>query len=244
MKKNCLTLIAVLLLGSIVAPISSLAQSTATNPVPRPGKWMTRHEGFVEQAKQGGVNVLFLGDSITDHWRDRGSNVWNTYYVPLHAANFGISADRVQHVLWRIEHGELDGIDPKVIVLMIGTNNTGKEKDHTTIRNTPPQVIEGVTAIVNDLRKKLPQSKILLLAIFPRDKPGSPFRDQIKEINAGLAKLDDGKKISYLDIGPKFLAPDGTLLPGVMLHDNLHPTNKGYAIWAKAMQPTLEQMMK
>ncbi|HZI33251.1 MAG TPA: platelet-activating factor acetylhydrolase IB subunit [Candidatus Binatia bacterium] len=246
MKKTCptLTLLVVLAFGGLLAPASGFSQNTATNPVPRAGKWMARHEGFVQQAKRGDINLLFLGDSITDHWRDRGSNVWNEYYAPLHAANFGISADRIQHVLWRIEHGELDGIDPKVIVLMIGTNNTGKERDHKTIRNTPPEVIEGVTAIVHELRTKLPESKILLLAIFPRDKPDSPFRGQIKEINAGIAPLGDDKMVTYLDIGPKFLEPDGTLIPGAMLPDMLHPTAKGYAIWAKAMKPTLDAMMK
>ena len=106
--------------------------NTATNPVPRDAKWVKRHEGFVQEAQNGGIEILFLGDSITDFWRNRGSNVWNQYYAPRHAANFGISGDRTQHLLWRIDHGELDGIHPKVVVLMIGTNNTGKENDHKT----------------------------------------------------------------------------------------------------------------
>jgi lysophospholipase L1-like esterase len=244
MKKTSLALFVTLTLGGLLTPSPSFAQNTATNPVPRPAAWVTRHEGFVNQAKQGGIDVLFLGDSITDHWRDRGSNVWSAYYAPLHAANFGISADRTQHVLWRIENGELEGIHPKVAVLMIGTNNTGKEKDKKTIRNTVPEVIEGVTAIVTDLRAKLPQTKILLLAIFPRDKPDSPFRDDLKQINAGLAKLDDGKMITYLDIGPKFLEPDQSLIPGAMLPDLLHPSEKGYQIWADAMKSTLAALLK
>jgi lysophospholipase L1-like esterase len=244
MKKNSLALLAALALATPFLSFPVLAENTATNGASRPGPWLTRHEGFVAEAKKGGIDVLFLGDSITDHWRDKGSNIWETTYAPLHAANFGISGDRTQNVLWRMDHGELDGLHPKVVVLMIGTNNTGKEKDKTTIRNTPPQVIEGVTAIIADLRKKLPRSKILLLAVFPRDKPGSPIRDELKETNAGLAKLDDGKMIKYLDIGPQFLAPDGVFLPGVMGRDNLHPTDKGYAVWAKAMQPTLDAMLK
>jgi lysophospholipase L1-like esterase len=184
-----------------------------------------------------------MGDSITDFWRNRGSNVWNQYYAPLHAANFGISADRTQHVLWRIDNGELEGIHPKVIVLMIGTNNTGKEQDHQTPRNTPPEVIEGVTAIVRDMRVKLPETKILLLGIFPRAQPGDSFRDQIKEINTAIAKLDDGKMVTFLDIGPKFLEADGTLSKEIM-PDLLHPSEKGYKIWAEAMQPTLDKLMK
>ncbi|HEX3799944.1 MAG TPA: platelet-activating factor acetylhydrolase IB subunit [Verrucomicrobiae bacterium] len=243
MKKTCLSLLIILALGGLLSPASSLAENTASTPVPRDAKWLLRHEGFIEQAKKGGIDVLFVGDSITDHWRDRGSNVWEAFYVPLHAANFGISSDRTQHVLWRIENGELSGIHPKVIVLMIGTNNTGKEKDKKTIRNTPAEVVEGVKAIVEEMRAKLPETKILLLAIFPRAQPGDPFRTEINEINTGLARLDHPGTITYLDIGQKFLEPDGTLSRDIM-SDLLHPTEKGYKIWADAMNPTLDKMMK
>jgi lysophospholipase L1-like esterase len=241
MKKTHLSLVVACTLAALLAP-SARAENTATNPVPRDAKWIARHESFVKQAQQGGIDLLFMGDSITDFWRNRGSNVWNTYYAPLHAANFGISADRTQHVLWRIEHGELDGIHPKVVVLMIGTNNTGKEQDHQTIRNTPPQVIEGVTAVVHEIQAKLPETKILLLAIFPRSQRGEPIRDEIKQINLSIAQLDDGKSVTFLDIGPKFLEPDGTLSREIM-PDLLHPSEKGYQIWAEAMQPTLNRLM-
>jgi lysophospholipase L1-like esterase len=241
MKKTHLSLVVACALAALLAP-SARAENTATNPVPRDAKWIARHEGFVKQAQQGGIDLLFMGDSITDFWRNRGSNVWNTYYAPLHAANFGISADRTQHVLWRIEHGELDGIHPKVVVLMIGTNNTGKEQDHQTIRNTPPQVIEGVTAVVHEIQAKLPETKILLLAIFPRSQRGEPIRDEIKQINLSIAQLDDGKSVTFLDIGPKFLEPDGALSREIM-PDLLHPSEKGYKIWAEAMQPTLNRLM-
>lgn len=243
MKKISRTIISSLTLAALLIPGAVFAKNTATIPVPRPGKWLERHTNFVQQSRQGNVDILFLGDSITDHWRDRGSNVWNEYYAPRHAANFGISSDRTQHVLWRIENGELDGIHPKVVVLMIGTNNTGKEKDRKTIRNTVPEVIEGVTTIVEQLRARLPESKVLLLGIFPRAKPNSSFRTDIREINKGLALLDDGKMITYLDIGPSFLQPDGTLIPGAMLHDLLHPTEKGYRIWAQTMDSTLENLL-
>ena len=139
--------------NAIVASTNVVAQNAATNPVPLGSGWVARHEGFVAQAKQGGIDILFMGDSITDFWRNRGSNVWNQYYAPRHAANFGISGDRTQHVLWRMDNGELDGIKPKVVVLMIGTNNTGKERDKKTPRNTPAEAIEGVTAVVNDIRE-------------------------------------------------------------------------------------------
>jgi lysophospholipase L1-like esterase len=218
------------------------AANTAIVPVPRDANWLKRHEEFLTVAKAGGIDILFLGDSITDFWRTRGSNVWNQCYAPRHAANFGISADRTQHVLWRMEHGELDGLKPKVVVLMIGTNNTGKEHDGA-VRNTVPETIEGVTAVVKGLRTRLPQTKILLLAIFPRGTLDNPQRAQVALINTVLPKLDDGKMVRFLDIGSKFLEPDGTL-PLDIMPDLLHPNEKGYQIWADAMEPTLAEMLR
>jgi len=217
--------------------------NTATNPVPLGAGWIARHNSFVAEAKKGGVDILFVGDSITDFWRNRGSNVWNAVYAPQHAANFGINGDRTQHVLWRIDHGELDGIHPKVVVLMIGTNNTGKERDKKTPRNTPDQVIAGVTAVVNDIRAKLPDSKILLLAIFPRGDGGPEQQAQIDEINPAIARLADGRMVKFLDIGSKFLDSEGKVSEAVM-PGLLHPNAKGYQIWADAMNPTLDEMMK
>jgi lysophospholipase L1-like esterase len=224
------------------ADTNAVVQNTAIIPVPRDPNWVKRHEGFVEIAKQGGVDILFMGDSITDGWRERGLNVWNTYYASRHAANFGISGDQTQHVLWRMDNGELDGIKPKVVVLMIGTNNTGKNKNGQ-LRNTIPQVVEGVTAVVNELRAKLPDSKILLLAIFPRGMTDDFQRGEVAVINTALAKLDDGKTVKFLDIGSNFLEADGTL-PRSIMPDLLHPNAKGYQIWADAMNPTLDEMLK
>jgi lysophospholipase L1-like esterase len=215
--------------------------NTATNPVPRDSGWIRRHEGFVRQAQTNNIDILFLGDSITDFWRNRGLSVWNQYYAPRHAADFGISGDRTQHVLWRVDHGELDGIHPKVVVLMIGTNNTGS--DRNTRRNTVPEVAEGVQAVVNDIRARLPDSKILLLGIFPRATLNNSLRAQVALINTLIAKLDDGKVVKYLDIGSKFLEFDGTL-PRSIMPDALHPNAKGYQIWAEAMEPTLDEMLK
>jgi len=242
MKNTFIAPIIAAVLGVLLSR-PALAENTATNPVPRDAHWLARHEAFVRQAQQGGINVLFLGDSITDFWRTRGSNVWNRYYAPLHAANFGISGDRTQHLLWRIDHGELDGIHPKVVVLMIGTNNTGKERDGQTIRNTVPEVIQGIQAVVADIRSKLPESKILLLGIFPRGHLEDPQRAQVAVINTVIAKLDDGRRVHYLDLTPRFLEPDGSLSRAVM-PDLLHPSERGYEIWAEAMQPTLETLLK
>jgi lysophospholipase L1-like esterase len=217
--------------------------NTATNPVPRDPKWVLRHESFLRDASNATpVELVFLGDSITDFWRNRGSNVWNQVYAPRHPLNLGISGDRTEHVLWRIAQGELDGLHPKALVLMIGTNNTGKEKDGKS-RNTVPQVVEGVQAVVAAVRAKLPETKILLLGIFPRGKFDNEQRAQVALVNTVIAKLDDGIFVKYLDIGSQFLTADGTL-PKDIMPDLLHPNEHGYQIWADAMEPTLAQLLK
>jgi lysophospholipase L1-like esterase len=237
------------LLAFVVA--TAAFANTAIVPEPREAGWVKRHEGFVEIAKKGGIDVLFLGDSITDFWRREqtekqvgGKKVWDANFAGLRAANFGISGDRTQHVLWRLENGELQGIKPKVVVLMIGTNNTGFERDGTTPRNTPAETIEGIKAVVQKLRTTLPQTKILLLAVFPRgEKPDNPQRQQVAQINTAIAKLGDGKNVRFLDIGPKFLNPDGTMSKDIM-PDFLHPGETGYEIWAKAIKEPLAAMLK
>lgn len=226
--------------------IAVFAENTAVIPVPRsfPTNWMSLHESFVARAKQGHIDLLFLGDSITAGWLwgKGGLNVWNKYYAPRHAAEFGIGYDRTQNVLWRIEHGELDGLQPKVIVLLIGTNNAGNE-DNGKPRNTTPEIIEGVTNLVRELRVRLPESKVLLLGIFPRGEKNDPVREQVKEVNSQLARLDDGKMVKFLDLGSRFLEADGTLSRDIM-PDLLHPSERGYQIWAEAMQNTLAGMLK
>jgi lysophospholipase L1-like esterase len=227
--------------NTIPAVTDAAVQNSATNPVPRDPNWVKRHEGFVKQAQQGGVDILFMGDSITDFWRDRGVNVWNQCYAPQHAANFGISGDRTEHVLWRMDNGELDGIKPKVVVLMIGTNNT---KQSNRMVNSPPEIVEGVTAVVNEIRARLPKTKILLLGIFPRGRTlEDQQRAEVALVNTVIARLDDGRMVKFLDIGPKFLEADGTISKEIM-PDALHPSAKGYQIWADAMNPTLDEMMK
>jgi lysophospholipase L1-like esterase len=224
--------------------VTALADNSAVAPAPRtaPTNWVARHEGFLAEAKQGNFDLVFIGDSITDGWRHSGLAVWNRFYAPRQALNLGIGGDRTQHVLWRIEQGELDGLKPKAVVLMIGTNNTGKEKDGSP-RNSTAEVIAGVTAVVKQIRAKLPRSKLLLLAIFPRGTADGPERAQIKEINAALATLDNGKKVKFLDIGKVFLAEDGSI-PKTVMPDLLHPNAEGYQRWADAMEPTLATMLK
>ena len=232
------------LLMSVGLSLAALAQNSAIVPAPRsqPTNWVARHEGFLAEAKQGKFDIVFIGDSITDGWRTRGKAVWDKVYAPRHVLNLGIGGDRTQHVLWRIEHGELDGLKPKAVVLMIGTNNTGKEKDGSP-RNSTAEAIEGVKAVVKSIRAKLPESKLLLLAVFPRGAVDAPQRAQVKEINAASAKLDDSKMIRFLDIGKVFLAEDGSI-PRTIMPDLLHPNAEGYQRWADAMEPTLGAMLK
>ena len=222
--------------------MSALVQDVeATKPVPRDANWTKRHDGFVEIAKKGGVDFLLLGDSITDGWRNfdaktkrGGKNVWDKTFEPLKAANFGIGGDRTQHVLWRIQHGELDGIQPKAAVLMIGTNNTGAD--------SAEDIADGVGAIVKTIQQKSPKTKVLLLAIFPRGKMiPNPQNSKILEINKMLVKLDNGKSVKYLDIGSKFMK-DGQI-PDAIMYDHLHLTEEGYQIWANAILPDVNAML-
>lgn len=213
--------------------------NTAIVPVLRtnPTNWVARHDRFVDIAKQGGVGLLFLGDSITDGWRTRGSNVWNKAYAPRHAANFGIGGDRTQHVLWRIRTGELTGIKPKATVLMIGTNNSKDDQ--------PEPIANAIKLMVQGIRAQCPGTKVLLLAVFPRNKT-TDTPEQLatnRKVNEIIAKLDDGKNVRFLDINKVFLGPDGKV-PKDIMPDFLHPNEHGYQLWADAMEPTLAQMMK
>jgi lysophospholipase L1-like esterase len=211
-------------------------------PKPKDGGWIKRHEAFVEEAKKGGFDVLFLGDSITDAWRNNpAKKIWDATFAPLKAANFGISGDRTQHVLWRLQNGEFEGLTlPKVVVLMIGTNNIGQKDPETAA-----SAVAGIEAIAKEIHKKSKTTKILLLGVFPRgDKADHPLRAVVKQINAGAAKLDDGgKTVRYLDIGEKFLEPDGTLTREIA-PDFLHLSEKGYRIWADAIQEPLAELLK
>ena len=158
-------------------------------------------------------------------------------YEPRHAANFGIGGDRTQHVLWRLENGELDGIKPKVAVLMIGTNNSNSD--------SAEPIADAIKLIVQKIRAKCPDTKVLLLAIFPRNKPADTPAQlaTIAKVNEIIAKLDDGKTVWFLDINKVFLGPEGKV-PADIMPDFLHPNEHGYQLWADAMEPKLAEMLK
>jgi lysophospholipase L1-like esterase len=223
------------MIGLFVPGMPACAQGPETvMPEPRDGPWMELHHRYVERAKKGHVDLLFLGDSITQGWNENNNPVWKRFYTPRHAVNFGIGGDRTQHVLWRIKNGELEGITPKVTVLMIGTNNAGS--------NTPDEIAQGITAIVQELRQKLPETKILLLAVFPRSQKPDAVRERLKSVNERIARLDDGDHVKFLDIGKAFLEDDGTIAKEVM-PDYLHLSPLGYRRWADAMEPTLWSLL-
>lgn len=197
-----------------------------------------RHQSFLEVARAGNIDLLFVGDSITDWWRqaNRGLPVWNEYFGGYKAANFGIAGDTTQGVLWRMQNGELDGFQAKLIVLMLGTNNIN--------RNPNDDIAEGNRAIIQEFLKRQPQAKVLLLGVFPRGlQADNPFRASIKEINAKLATFADSQRVFYMDIGDKFLASDGTL-PADIMPDGLHPNEKGYRIWAEAMVGRVKELLQ
>ena len=213
-------------------------QNPAVIPASRSGSALKRQNLVLERAREnpGDYDIEFIGDSITQFWETRGSNVWNQYYGKFKTMNMGVSGDQTQNVLWRFDHGQLNGIKAKVAVVLIGTNNS------KTNQFTESQILEGVTAVVGQVRARQPDTKILLLAIFPRGAAFCEQRGKILQVNEALAKLDDGRHIFYLDLGPLFIEKDGSISRTIML-DYLHPTEAGYRIWAAAMEPKLEELL-
>lgn len=226
-------------LASLLLSSVCLAQDKpshdAVKPVPRQGGWMKRHESFNKRVAQGECDVIFIGDSITQGWEGKGKEVWQKFYGERKAVNLGIGGDRTQHVIWRLDNGNLYRIKPQAAVVMIGTNNSGS--------NTPEQIADGVKVIVNQLRTKLPETKVLLLAVFPRGANKDDKRRQVNEAaNKIFSKLHDGEHVHYLDIGPKFLEEDGTLTREIM-PDLLHLSPQGYTIWAESIEDKLSGLL-
>jgi lysophospholipase L1-like esterase len=196
-----------------------------------------RHEGFAATARQGNIDLLLHGDSITDWWQlEANRPVFDKYFGSIRTANFAVAGDTTQGVLWGLRNGEGQGFQPKAVMLMIGTNNSGQA--------TGPEIAEGVGAVVLELRRNFPSARILLLAIFPRGLPGDPVRDKLAEANRIIARLDDQKNVFYLDIGARFLDEKGMFLPESFRPDNLHPQAKGYEIWGEAVSAKLAELMK
>jgi lysophospholipase L1-like esterase len=203
--------------------------------------WATRHRAIVERNQQVKPDILLLGDSITHFWggepsdaRARGPVSYQKYFGAYKVTNIAYGWDRTENVLWRLRHGEVDGIRPRVVMVMIGTNNMNI--------NTTEEIAAGVTAICEELHLRLPQAKILLIGIFPRGGKADASRDKIAAVNMELAKLHGTRNITYMDIGKVFVEADGSIAAAVM-NDYLHPTEAGYERWGEAIAPILKKLL-
>ena len=211
------------------------AENSAIVPVARTNaSWIQRHELMNRQARQGHIDLIYVGDSIVEHFNKQGKEVWAHYYADRNALNLGISGDRTEHVLWRLDHGNIDGITPKLAIVMIGQNNGG--------HNTAEEIAAGVTAVVQRLRARLPDTRILLLAIFQRREKPTPERAVLDKANEIVSKLADGKTVFYMDINHIYVQPDGSI-PKSLMYDFEHPTPLGHKVWAEAIEPKVAELM-
>jgi lysophospholipase L1-like esterase len=223
---------------------AAIAQESADRAAPRTDEnSMIAHAQLVEKAKQGRIDLYFAGDSIVRRWGALDYphllDNWKANFFGWNAANFGWGADRTQNVLWRLENGELDGVNPKVIVLLAGTNNVGAEpRDEATVT----EIVRGIQAILHTFRQKAPAATVVLTAIFPRND-NMAVVPTIDRINARLARLAEGARVRFLDINDRLADSEGRLFDGVMNDDKLHPTIKGYQIWADALKPILRELL-
>jgi len=231
----CATLISlaipVLAADTNVPSTASIITNSAAVPTLRTNR---TEDVLRKMARFGGMHfdIIFEGDSIMNRWETTGKEIWKQNYTGI-AADFGIEGDHVENVLWRIDHGQVDGIDPKVVVLMIGTNNSGQ--------NSATQIADGIKLLVVEYEKRCPNAHIILMGIFPRgEKPTDGGRRKVAAVNEQIKALDDGQRITFIDIGPQMIEPDGTISRD-MMPDFVHPTAKGYQIWADAIQPIINK---
>jgi lysophospholipase L1-like esterase len=216
--------------------------ASGTNPTPRTiefpwmsvATWDKMYAEDIAVANTGGVDLLFVGDSITAGWN---GETWQKNFAQYNPANFGIGGDHTGNLLWRLKYGHAEKLNPKVVVVLIGVNNFGH------LNETPAQVFQGIKANVVLLRKIYPNAKILVNGVFPFEEfVSSPKRTLVKQVNTMVAKLDDGKQVFVKDYGSHFLQADGSISKEVMA-DFLHPTPKGYQLWVDAMLPDIQKLM-
>jgi len=241
------------LFAAALAPAPLRAQNAVTNtaivPVPKLENdfydWYQRHDQVKEQIKKQPVDLVFIGDSITHMFGgptpspvQRGQAVWERYYGKRNAVNLGFGWDRTQNVLWRLKNGEFDGIQPKVVVLLIGTNNrTGTQNAR---ENTPAEIAEGIAAICKEIHGRAPACRIVLLSVLPRSP--AVFVEPIREINRTIAKLESLGYVTFLDLWPVFAEPSG-LPKAELMADTVHPNEKGYQVWAENLEPVLAKLL-
>jgi len=199
-----------------------------------PTAWLPTHLGHVKSIHSGMMEVVFLGDSLTKGWEGAGKEVWASHFLPLHAVDAGIGGDTTRQVLWRLDHGLLEGVKPKVVVLMIGVNNI------FTNTGTDEEIAKGVQTILEKIQSSNPGTKILLLGIFPLGNPAQSER--AKAINAMLAKME-GPSVRFLDLSDKFRDAQGNLLTEYYSPDKVHLAKPGYEVWGAVLSPVLTEML-
>lgn len=231
------------MLGDSYAMDATTELPSSLVPMDRKDDWWTsrhREKLLEKQTRADAIKLVFVGDSITHGWENAGASIWNEEFAPYGALNLGYSGDRTEHVLWRIgeEGGEIEGLNPKLYVVMIGTNNTGHNQN-----SNPSETAEGVTTIVKQLLDKSPSSKVLLLAIFPRGAiADDPLRMKNSEVNRQIATLDENERVEFLNINQVFLDKEDNL-PKEVMPDLLHPNKKGYQLWADEIEATVKRLM-
>jgi lysophospholipase L1-like esterase len=236
---NCLCL--------ILLPLVCYAQTPADQPVPRTDQnSLAAHAQLLEKAKKGRIDIYFEGDSITRRWGATDypellAN-WKENFFGWNAANFGWGADTIQNILWRVNNGELDGVNPKVIVLLAGTNNVGRTGSPESDDAKVADITKGLRAVVNTMRAKAPNATIILMAIFPRND-NLAVMPTINKINENIARFADGRKVRFLNINDKLADKKGRLFAGMMNSDGLHPAIKGYEVWADALKPIFTELL-
>jgi lysophospholipase L1-like esterase len=235
MKQNFFTCVALLFSLSSLIGAETVYHPNGTNTAavaaPR-DDWYADVQRKFDRYNGKHFDIVFDGDSIMNRWEITGREIWAKRYAGM-AADFGIEGDRVENVLWRLSKGQVDGMDPKVVVLMIGTNNSG--------RNSASEIAEGIKQLVTEYESRCPNAHIILFGIFPRGQnPNDGGRRKVAAVNEKIKLLDDGKRVTYIDIGPKMLEADGTISSD-MMPDYVHPTFKGYEMWADAIQPIVDK---
>ncbi len=239
-----LALAALLCLSALVPASEALADEPRPHPALRPKPrravwWYKKHERINREVRLAGrkAQLNIVGDSITEGWRLDGKAVWPRRYARRHALNLGLGGDQTGHLLWRLGHGNLTGLSPRLAVVLIGVNNAFSRA------HSARDIAAGIGAVVRKLRSQLPRTQVLVLGVFPCGQTSKGrLRGKVTAINTLAAKLADGKRVHYLDIGERFLQKNGSISQEVM-YDYLHLTERGYRIWARALEPSLRRLM-
>jgi lysophospholipase L1-like esterase len=228
-----------------------LPSNTAIVPAPNAERdsynWLERHAAVLRSKREGDPGIVLIGDSITHFWGGEpaaktanGPKAYAALFAPYRVLNLGFGWDRTQNVLWRLDHGELDGLHPRAVVINIGTNNTSQTA--AARANTPAEIVAGIAAICERVRSKAPSARIILTQVFPREESAAhPTRRTIGEINRLLVEFASQHQLDVIDPGARMLAPGGTL-PRSLLPDSCHPNEAGYQLWADALRPLLPQV--